>query len=65
MAKTYVHPYDIFDCIISECEGVSTVDGTTRYPRVLDMVSDEDEHFIYDMCEAIADGLSARHPEWN
>lgn len=61
--KTYVHPYDLFDTIL-ECEGVSHRDGAVVYPKVLDMVTHEDEHFIYDMCEAIADGLKERHPEW-
>ena len=64
MANTYVHPYDIFDVIICECEGVREVDGKVEYPLVRDLVSDEDEHFIYDMCEKIADGLGKRHPEW-
>ena len=61
--KTYVHPYDLFDIILN-CEGVSIRDGSTTYPKVLDMVTHEDEHFIYDMCEKIADGLAKRHPEW-
>ena len=61
---TYVHPYDLFDCIINGCEAVALTDGAARYPILLDLVSIEDEHFIYDMCEQIADGLAARHPEW-
>ena len=62
--RTYVHPYDLFDCIIADCEAVSVSDGAARYPKLLDLVSNEDEHFIYDMCEVIADGLAERHPEW-
>jgi len=60
---TYVHPYDLFDSIIG-CEGVSMRDGAATYPKVYDLVSTEDERYIYEMCEQISDGLQARHPEW-
>ena len=61
---TYIHPYDLFDAMLMDCEAVSVVDGAAKYPKVFELLSTDDEHYLYDMCEQIADGLLARHPEW-
>ena len=60
---TYVHPYDLFDALVY-CEGVTLLDGAATYPLVMDLLSTEDEKFLYEECERIADGLKRRHPEW-
>ena len=60
---TYIHPYDIFDAIIY-CEGVTLRDGAATYPLVMNLLSTEDEKFVYEECERISEGLQARHPEW-
>ena len=61
---TYVHPYDLFDAILMDCEAVVIVDGASKPSKVFELLSHEDEHFLYDMCELISKGLSERHPEW-
>lgn len=61
---TYIHPYDLFDAMLMDCEAVSMVDGAATYTRVFELLSTEDELFLYEMAERISDGLRERHPEW-
>ena len=53
---------DVFHEVFDNVHLVASGDGD--YPMLYDVATKEDEAFVYHMCEALAAGLNARHPEW-
>lgn len=60
MYRTYLHPDDVFDEVLN----THVADSDVSLP-LLNYVTKDDENFVYALCEAIAAGVNARHPEWN